>query len=152
MCSFFTDHTVSNPSTANLQRALSFLWYFLEATFTLQMPVLMSAIAVGEPPPNEEGWVRSQTSPCRICGGKIGMLTYSSRVLCFFLSVTFHRQFKLISFIFTVSLNKLLVIITCKFYVFSCSFMVLSFEEGVATLIQILFCNVILLFFHPHVP
>ena len=30
--------------------------------------------------------------------------------------------------------------------------MVLSFEESVATLIQILFFNVILLFFHSHFP
>jgi hypothetical protein len=30
--------------------------------------------------------------------------------------------------------------------------MVHSFEEGIAALIQILFFNVVLLFFHPHVP
>ena len=36
--------------------------------------------------------------------------------------------------------------------VFSCSFIALSFEEGVATLIQILFFNVIVLFFHPQLP
>ena len=77
------------------------LWYSLEATFTLQILMLMSAIAVSKPPPNKGGQVRSQASPCTICGGQSGVVTYFSWVLCCFLPVKFHKYFTVSSFIFT---------------------------------------------------